>query len=82
LRASAAPRRRRSHPGESRRRADLDEGGRYAGLNPYRELAGAAELDALTDRYWDAADAYDWGEKLERYLASKVNAITRWAAAG
>lgn len=49
-------------------------------LHPYRELAGAAELDALTDRYWEAADADNWGEKLERYLESEAGAITRWAA--
>jgi hypothetical protein len=50
-------------------------------VHAYRDLPGAAELDALTDRYWDAADADNWGEKLERYLASEVDAITRWAAA-
>lgn len=64
----------------SRRRADLDEAGQHAVLHPYRELAGAAELDALTDRYWEAADADNWGEKLERYLESEAGAITRWAA--
>jgi hypothetical protein len=65
----------------SRRRAELDERGQHAVLNPYRELAGADQLDALTDRYWEAADADNRGEKLERYLASEVDTITLWAAA-
>jgi hypothetical protein len=53
-------------------RAETDEAGEYAVVHPYRDLIDADELDALTDRYWAAAEADDWGAKLDRYLRAAV----------
>ena len=73
---------RRNADAWSERREELDERGEHAVVHPYRELAAADELDALTDRYWEAADADNWGERLERYLGSEVEAVRAWALAG
>jgi hypothetical protein len=63
------------------RRAELDDAPEFGVVHPYRELAGADELDALTDAYWNAADREAWGEKLERYLDGQRAAVADWAAA-
>jgi hypothetical protein len=49
-------------------------------LHPCRQLAGGAELGELTDRFREMADRDAWGEKLERYLASEADAVSRWAS--
>lgn len=72
---------RREEKAWSARRAELDDHGEHAVVRPYRELAGAEDLGALTDRFRDVADREGWGEKLERYVASEVDAVARWASA-
>ena len=71
---------RREEDAWSARRVELDEYGEYAVVHPYRELAGADELDELTNRFRETADRDAWGEKLERYLASEADAVSRWAS--
>jgi len=72
---------RREEKAWSARRAELDAHGQHAVAHPYRELAGAEELDRLTDRFLETADRDDWGQKLVRYLVSQVDAVSRWACA-
>ena len=63
----------------AQRREDLDSAGEFAIVYPYRDLDGSEELDELTDRFRDALDDEDWGEKLERYLADELGSIDEWA---
>jgi hypothetical protein len=57
------------------RPSDLDfHRSRIATLRSPRELAGAEDVGALTDRFRDVADREDWGEKLERYWAGAFRA--------
>jgi len=41
-------------------------------LGPYEDLPGLEELGELTNEYWTAAEADEWGEKLDRYLVRSV----------
>jgi hypothetical protein len=54
------------------RHEEMEEAGEYAIVRPYRSLSGAEELSALTDAYWAAAEADEWGAKLDRYLGEAV----------
>ena len=72
---------RREEKAWSSRRAELDAYGEYAVVHPYRGLAGAHDLGELTDRFREVANRDGWGDKLERYLASHVAAVIRWAVA-
>ena len=58
----AAGREERSDPG----------GGQRAVAGPCDGLPYAEELSLLTDRYWEAAELDDWGDKLDAYLAHQV----------
>jgi Domain of unknown function (DUF4375) len=69
------------HAGQwSERRRALNDQPMFSIVYPDEGLAGASELDALTDAYWNAAEADDWGEKLEAYLESQRSAVLRWAS--
>jgi uncharacterized protein DUF4375 len=56
---------------EARRAASsaLDE---WTVLRPYENLPGTEVLEQLTDRFREAANADDWGTKLDHYLAGEV----------
>lgn len=58
------------------RRHGLSELGEYAVIQPYAGLPGADELDELTDRYWEAAELDNWGDKLDAYLREQVLVLT------
>jgi hypothetical protein len=72
---------RREADAWSARRAEIDGVGEYAVVHPYRELAGADDLGELSDRFRAMADRDAVGEKLAQYLASEVDAVSRWASA-
>lgn len=63
------------------RRDELDAEGEFAVVQPYDDLAGEDELDALTDLYFLAAEREDWGGKLERHVTAERATVVRWAAA-
>ena len=44
----------------------------FAVVHPYAGLSNADVLERLTDEYWEAADADDWGEKLDAYLVGAM----------
>lgn len=52
----------------------MDQAGEYAVVHPYKRLAGADRLSSLTDEYWAAAQADEWGPRLDRYLREAVQA--------
>jgi Domain of unknown function (DUF4375) len=57
------------------RRAEVDAAGEFAVLTPYAGLSNADELSRLTDQYWQAASADDWGDKLDAYLSKQVRLL-------
>jgi hypothetical protein len=59
------------------RHAEMDAQGEYAIVRPYQGLSGAEQLRALTEEYWTAAEADDWGTKLDRYLRQSVDDAAR-----
>lgn len=63
----------------SRRRNELDALPEFSVVHPYRDLAGADEIAALTDEFWVAAEQEDWGEKLEAYLGAHRREVMDWA---
>jgi Domain of unknown function (DUF4375) len=71
---------RRNAKAWSSRRAEENAAGEYAVVHPYRELAGAEALEELTDRFRGVAGRDAWGEKLQRYIASEVDVVGRWAS--
>lgn len=64
----------RSSADWTERRAENSALGEWAALQPYSGLPGTDALDELTARFRDAADADDWGAKLDDYLALRCGA--------
>jgi hypothetical protein len=56
-------------------RVELDQLPEFAITHPYSGLSNAETLSALTDRYWQAAEADNWGDKFDAYLAEEVAAL-------
>jgi hypothetical protein len=54
------------------RRQELAGLGEQIAVRPYGGLPAAAELAELTDRYWQAAELDNWGDRLDRYLEEHV----------
>jgi hypothetical protein len=62
-----------------KRRADLDELGEWTVTQPYRALPQADTLGgSMTNRFWEAAQTDDWGEKLDEFMRRRVGSIAAW----
>jgi hypothetical protein len=57
------------------RHDELDIAGEHAVVTPYAGPSNARDLDVLTDQYWQAAEADNWGAKLESYLSAQVRLL-------
>src|SRR5262249_19805549 len=57
------------------RRAETDAAGEFAVVKPYEGLSNAGDLVRLTDQYWQAAPAADWGSKLDAHLREQVRLL-------